>query len=240
MIVLVAFYYTCLTPLFFPVQRVGVHGSLPHTDLNAIKSLIIKHTRRGFFGFYDRFLEQELLSLPWIQFATVQRVWPDFVEVRLKEYELLALLLDSPPQWIDDRARLIPQNRHLTLENHAVQEMMAADLPHFVGPRSRVHEMVQHYKLLQVYLKPLGLNIKKWILAENGSWEANLDNNLVLVLGKSDLERRFKHFTQAYSNLLKNKLSELAYVDLRYKKGLALGWRSGAQPEQLQLVGEHR
>lgn len=218
---LLGFYYLCLTPFVFPIKRVGVAGELRQTAVQDLKKTVLEHTKRGFFGFYDRFLERDLLRHPWIHSVSVKRIWPDAVEIKLTEHAIFASYLDK---------ELIDTHGTLLLREVVGNDLTKLTLPQFVGPRNKISEMTQKYKRVSEFLERFDLKIQRWVLTEDGSWEANLNNGIIIILGKSEIEQRLHRFELAYPKILRNHLSDLAYVDLRYKRGLALGWKSGAKP----------
>ena len=64
-------------------------------------------------------------------------------------------------------------------------------------------------------------------LDERGAWELQLDNGVTLRLGRQHIDQRFDRFMQAASRVVAARAAEIAYVDLRYSSGFAIGWRPG-------------
>ncbi|MCE1709205.1 cell division protein FtsQ/DivIB, partial [Enterobacter hormaechei] len=56
------------------------------------------------------------------------------------------------------------------------------------------------------------------------SWQLILDNDIRLELGNRVETERMRRFVELYPVLLKNTEKRVAYVDLRYDSGAAVGW----------------
>ncbi len=63
-------------------------------------------------------------------------------------------------------------------------------------------------------------------LDERGAWEFVLDNGVRLRLGRLQVDERFDRFMAAAARIVASRADEIAYVDLRYATGFAIGWKS--------------
>jgi cell division protein FtsQ len=79
-------------------------------------------------------------------------------------------------------------------------------------------------------------------LDERGAWELSLDNGVALRLGRSKMDERFERFMGTAARVVTARAAEIAYVDLRYANGFAIGWRAAKAGQQPPVVepGEHR
>ncbi len=69
-----------------------------------------------------------------------------------------------------------------------------------------------------------GLRVAALQLRENQAWELSLTNGIQLQLGKRDMEKRLLRFCRAYPTVFADKPEQLARVDLRYARGMAVQW----------------
>jgi cell division protein FtsQ len=53
-----------------------------------------------------------------------------------------------------------------------------------------------------------------------------LSNGVVLRLGQANVDARFERFMATGSRVLANRAQEIAYIDLRYASGFAVGLRT--------------
>lgn len=71
------------------------------------------------------------------------------------------------------------------------------------------------YKLLGVNLTP------------RHAWELTLDGNIQLFVGRSDIALRLQRFIDAFPVI--EPRERVAYVDLRYDTGMAVGWKKSEE-----------
>lgn len=167
-------------------------------------------------------MRQELEQMPWIAHAEVRRVWPDQVTIRLEEQLPVA-------RW-GDEALLSNQGQAFTPRELANYE----HLPQLFGPQRAQQQVMQQYQALSQMLRPLGFSVRLE-LRERGSW--------FLTTGASGSARassccwdattwwkRCASFIAIYDKTLKEQITNIASVDLRYANGLAVGWREPAAP----------
>lgn len=63
-------------------------------------------------------------------------------------------------------------------------------------------------------------------LAQRGSWRFRLDNGMQVILGTHEKKQRLHRFVKAYNQSLKKDQASIAYVDMRYTTGMAVGWKA--------------
>lgn len=84
--------------------------------------------------------------------------------------------------------------------------------------------MQQYWSLTQV-LRPLGHSIAQLELRARGSWFVTTSEGLELLLGRDEILEKMRRFTSIYELELKQRINQVARVDLRYANGLAIAWR---------------
>jgi cell division protein FtsQ len=201
----------------FPLKALDVQGELKSISEQDIKSLVLPFLPEGFFWVNVQAIQQHVKELPWVETADVRRVWPDRISVQVKEKIAQARwgekgVLSTEGDVFYPKALTIP-----------------SALPRFDGPDKQAKEVLQQYFTLLELLGPLGLRIQGLVLSPEGSWQAVLDNGITLVLGKTALSERTHRFVLAYQSRLQPESGRIAYVDLRYTNGFAIGWKTGAE-----------
>jgi len=175
----------------------------------------------SFFNIDLAGMRTELEQMPWIAHAEVRRVWPDQVVIRLEEQLPVA-------RW-GDEALLNNQGQAFTPRELANYE----HLPQLFGPQRAQQQVMQQYQVLSQMLRPLGFSIARLELRERGSWflttgAGNAGPGLELLLGRDHLVEKMRRFIAIYEKTLKEQITNIARVDLRYNNGLAVGWREQA------------
>ena len=84
-------------------------------------------------------------------------------------------------------------------------------------------------------LADAGLTLERLELDERGAWLLTLGGGQEVRLGRRDIDERLYRFFDVVAPALAADLKRVAYVDLRYTNGFAVGWREGP-PENLAAV----
>lgn len=201
----------CTRICYKPIEVVSLAEKLQYADPALVKAAVEDEVKRGFFGVRLNFMRDELLQVPWIVGAQVQRKWPNTVLLHVQERQPLALWGDNGV--VDTTGKLFfPPTR---------SSLVLPALPKFSGDKSRLLEMVDTYLRVLAKIKPIGLAVQRLIIMPDSGWQAMLDNDVTIILGQSELEERLTRFVLAYgdpkSGLRNDKVQT---VDLRYTNGL--------------------
>jgi cell division protein FtsQ len=78
---------------------------------------------------------------------------------------------------------------------------------------------------MQRLLNTNGQKITLLSLSERFAWQAQLNNQVLLKLGRQEYINRLQRYIDVYP-LLQQQEKSVSYVDLRYDTGLAVGWGS--------------
>ncbi|MGC1729876.1 MAG: cell division protein FtsQ/DivIB, partial [Steroidobacteraceae bacterium] len=69
-------------------------------------------------------------------------------------------------------------------------------------------------------------------LDARGAWEFDLADGVTVRLGRRQVDERFEKFMNAALKLVTQRGEDIAYVDMRYTNGFAIGWRGAlAHPQ---------
>lgn len=198
---------------FVPIEVVTLTDKVQYADPQAIKAAVSPYLSAGFFGLEVGKIRSELKTVPWIADASVQRCWPNSVQIKIFERHPIAVWQGKGI--VDTEGKLFFPT---SLAN-------VTDLPEFVGDQNSVDDMLDKYLLLLSTLKPIGLAVNKLELMPDHGWRAMLDNGITLIMGQTELEERLTRFVWAYNSLQNGAegLQKIKVVDLRYTNGLSVG-----------------
>ena len=210
-----------------PITKISVQGDLSYISQQAVQQRIGPYLAASFFTIDLAGMRSELEQMPWIAHAEVRRVWPDQVTIRLEEQLPVA-------RW-GDEALLNNQGHAFTPRELANYE----HLPQLFGPQRAQQQVMQQYQALSQMLRPLGFSIARLELRERGSWflttgAGSSGPGIELLLGRDRLVEKMRRFIAIYEKTLKEQITNIASVDLRYANGLAVGWREPAAPTAAQ------
>ena len=196
----------------YPITTIKVAASYQHVTHKELETVLAKYLKASFFSLPVNQLQNELNSITWVDSAYVERVWPDTLKIKL---------IEKKPVGIWKNALMTEQG---TLFNAGA---IPTDLnvPTLKGPEGQQLEVLQVYEKLSKILSAYGINASGLHLRDNQSWVLILGNGVKIYLGKKELEARLLRFCKAYPAVFAEKSDQLASVDLRYPRGMAVQWK---------------
>ncbi len=159
-------------------------------------------------------IEQELRALPWLQQATLERQWPDRVQVTVIEQTPLAFW--NRDAFINSRGEVFGPSE------------LDFDLPRLAGPDGRAEDVMAHYLRFSQMFSTMGHSIDALTLASRGSWTLTLDNGIEVRLGQRNILQRARRVARVLAVTKdQQQASDIAALDARYQYGVAVAWKSG-------------
>lgn len=198
----------------FPLKTVEIRSPLHLVEEAEIQASVLPFFDKGFFWLDVQAVQACLKQIPWVQTADIRRVWPDRLLVSVQEKTAQA-------KW-GEKGVLSTDGVIFYPEVATIPEK----LPQFDGPTSEALVMQQHYFALLEQLGAVGLTIQSLNLSLNGALKIMLDNGISIILGKNAMNERMARFVLAYQGSLQAQSQRIAYVDLRYTNGFAIGWKA--------------
>ncbi len=155
-------------------------------------------------------------TLPWVEAVSVQRAWPSGLNVLVYEQTAAARwgergLLNTRGELFDSDERHIPP-----------------ELARLEGPEGKESVVAQRYLAAEGRLAQAGLRLTALRLDARGAWEFDLANGVTVRLGRRQVDERFEKFMSTALKLVTQRGDDIAYVDMRYTNGFAIGWRGAA------------
>jgi cell division protein FtsQ len=214
----VGVFFSARVALDKPVRTVAVEGRFQRVQpLDVEKAVRQRVGRQGLVSVDLDAVGQAVRRIPWVDRVSVARSWPSGLHVFVVEQVPVARwgesgLLNTRGEVFVHDARHIP-----------------SELPELVGPPGSEAGMTTRYLAVQARLEEAGMRLSQLRLDERGAWEFVLDNGVRLRLGRLQVDERFDRFMAAAARIVASRAAEIAYVDLRYATGFAIGWRSGGK-----------
>lgn len=193
-----------------PVRTVKMENALQRVNERDVREVLARHLQDGFFGIDVQEIKLALESEPWIESATVTRVWPDAVSVRIREEVAIA-------RWGEEG--LLNQYGE-TFVPESLEEQQS--LPRLSGPDGLQHRVMEQYQVFNQMLATSGLRIHELDLSERGSWMLRLDTGVVVTIGRSDVRERLQRFITLHDRHLYSQMNEIEALDLRYHNGISV------------------
>ena len=196
------------------VLSVRVAGDLSHTSHSELETVVAEHITASLYRVNVAAIRQAVLALPWVKDVSVRRAWPDSLHLAVIEREPIA-------RWPQGGLVEVTGEVFFPESNKAF-----AHLPLLEGPPGTTLQLLETYWTLQRSLRSVGWDVTHLVLNRRGSWSAELDHQIVLVLGQAPSGEAVEMFVTAFETVLASRIEELVQADLRYTNGFAVRWRS--------------
>ena len=206
-----AIYYTVHLPHLFPIQSVRL-SSAPEKVVAEQVLQVVRHEVRGNFFTVDiDRVRRSVESLPWVRNVSIRREFPNRLVMKLEEHQALA-------HWNNG-----------ALVNRQGEVFVASDeqvLPSFSGSEETSLEVTQRYAQFNQQLAAVDLTVTQIALSARHAWHLKLSNEMILELGRDNIEQRLARFVSVYPYSLAKMQGGVRYVDLRYPNGFAVSIKS--------------
>ena len=200
-----------------PNQRVIVTGRLQRVSALDVEKIVRSRLAGGGLVSVDlEDISRGLRTLPWVDRAAVQRSWPRGLKIEIVEQSAVA-------RW--NNAGLLNARGELFLSE---SRFVPPELPQLAGPAHSEQEVTARYLAAQGHLTEVGLRLAALELDARGAWNLTLDSGVMVRLGRQQFDERFERFVLAAAKLVSQRATDIAYVDMRYSNGFAVGWKGGA------------
>lgn len=199
---------------------IKITGDTTHSSASIIKNSIFDDLNGNFYSMHLVNTQKAFESMSWVKKASVKRVYPNMIEVKLGEYKPMAVWGARENMQLLDESGIIFEA--------STEEDEFESLPQLIGSEDQAKLMLDMYAQVSGVLAPLKNNLKVLELTDRGSWIATLDSGTHIELGRGtsiDVMSRVTKFaitTEKMLTKLNKKSTDFHYVDLRHSDGYAL------------------
>ncbi|MBV6549731.1 cell division protein FtsQ/DivIB [Acinetobacter soli] len=197
---------------------VGTRSGIEQSQLEQHIRPIIKE------NYFTSDLEQirdKALEISWVDRVVVSRAWPNSIRVRIMPRHPIArwgtgrLLSDSGDVYAEAE-----------LKNHP-------NLPMLHGPITQSKAMMRRYNEINQLFQPVNLRLTELYLTERMTWFMQFDSGLRIIVDQDQTMSKLQRLSHLAQTDLKPVWSKISAIDLRYRNGLSLQWKTGAPPKIL-------
>ena len=210
---------------YFTLRGVAIEAAeghpLHHVSAPLLRAAVTRHVRGNFFAVDLDAVRVTFETVPWVRRASVRRVWPDRLVVRIEEHRAAAL-------WQGDERddRLVNSQGEVFTAN--VGDVEDEALPAFSGPAGQSSTMLALYRALLPVLRAQDMDVEQLALSTRGSWRVLLDSGATLELGRgteAEVLARTQRFVRTLPQVFERWRAPLEYADLRHADGYAVRLR---------------
>lgn len=196
-----------------PIRNVEVKSEFIRITEQQIQDIVAKNDLGGFFDTDVGAVTESMRQLPWLQMVTVRRVWPDTLQLEIRERKAIAYWNNSALLTADGTVFSPEKTTYPT------------GLAKLSGPDGSAKSVLKNYINLKADLKSIGLNISELTLDKRRAWIVRLADGTTLDLGRKKINDRIQRFIGIYNDYLVSRKNEIDVVDLRYTNGFAIRWK---------------
>ncbi|MCH8501288.1 MAG: cell division protein FtsQ/DivIB [Aliidiomarina sp.] len=197
-----------------PLTGMIIQGERRYISDEDVRQAILNGEVGSFFTADVDELRFRLEALPWVYSASIRKEWPQRLRVYLVEQEPFAV-------W-NDEAFINQQGQVFAAEVNELAEV----LPHLLGPADAAAEVITQYQRISEILRIYQTRVTRLELSERFAVSAWLENGIEIRLGREARLERVQRFMDLYPVIAAEEPDKaIAYADLRYDTGIAIGWK---------------
>ena len=197
-------------------RTLEISGELQHVQADAVRDVLAPHIARGFAAIDMRAAREAVESLPWVADAAVRRQWPGTLVVELREEVPVATWFGTS---------LMNAEGEVFVDGAAGY---SGRLPDVGGPRGTQRDMIERFAEIRARADATGLDPQRLLRTDRRAERFWLSNGVEVRLGRRDVDARLQRFLETAWPALRTRSEEIAYVDMRYTNGFAVGWKAAS------------
>lgn len=197
-----------------PLENVQVHSKFSQVQADQLHAMIQPHFGEDLFSINLQQVQQKINALDWVKTSELRRVWPDTLKLHVEERVPVAMW-----QGNDGNLGVVTADGHIVFDSEYSNDA----LPNFIGSADSVDELIAAYELLTKELVAYADTIDMVQKSAFGSWSADVNGSPV-HFGREISKDRINRLVATYEKSLRSRWADVAYIDLRYSSGVAVGW----------------
>lgn len=199
-------HYVSQLPVF-KLSNVQLTSAPQQVDLTQLNQVVKRTMGSSFFTIDLEQTRRSFEQLPWVRKVSVRRHFPWGLEVTLEEHVPMARWNDSA--LVNTYGEVFEGQSKLTL-------------PDFSGSPETSEQVSKMYVVLSRQLGTIQRSIVQINLSPRFAWQLQLDNGLLVELGREHMQERMARFVAVYPYSLATMTRKVKNVDLRYQNGFAV------------------
>lgn len=205
-----------------PISSVRIAGEFVNVSRDSLEKVVNGFLPSGFLRVDVEAIRRAAARLPWVRRVSVRRIWPDSLHIAVVERVAVAY-------WNDD-AYLEADGSRFVPDKRSPDDGFAR----LTGPEGAEKKVLEKYEQLARVLGPLKTPVRKLSLDRRGAWQVELGSGLVLELGRAENLDAMAPYIASLPKILGERYGDADQIDLRYRNGFAVRWRTPANPEEEQ------
>ena len=200
-----------------PIKYVRTEGVFQYLSKDEIKTALQPLVTTGFFDADMQTIHQAVSELTWVDTVTVKRVWPDAIDIKIREKKPYV-------RW-GQQSLVSARGEIITPKN--IDPFMT--LPILQGPEQQQLKTLEIMKGVNTALADQSMKMAEFTINDRWSWKIKLTTGLEILLGRNEQLKKLQRFLKTLEVLGQEQVEKMAIVDLRYPNGYAVSWKPGTE-----------
>lgn len=212
----------------FPVRSVRFEGPFRHVTREQLERATLDAVRANFFLVDLGAVQQRVEALPWVQQASVRRLFPNAIAISFTEQQLAARW--GADAWLNADGEVV----------HVSGDNLPSDLPRLDGPDGTSAQVFEEFHEFRERLAALNLQLVGLALSARRSWRLDLQppegaRPFTIVVDRERPLPRLERFVRVYRAAFAREedRNRVRQVDLRYTNGFAVQWYPAGSPARI-------
>ncbi len=206
-----------------PLSQLMIEGDQTYVTATQVREAVLSVGELKSFMLQDvDSIQRSIEALPWVKHVAVRKQWPDTLKVHITEYRASAI-------W-NGQKLLTPSGE---VFDGAPSDVADKSLISLHGTPGSAEEVLATSRELEKKLRKIGLSIQALSLNKRRSWRIVTRDGVRIELGRTARQERLARLVALYPRISAQDKT-IAYVDLRYDTGAAVGWKSETGPANSQ------
>jgi cell division protein FtsQ len=201
----------------WPIRYVRTEGIFQYLSKEEIKAALMPLVTASIFDADMQKIHSTVTKLPWVKNATVERVWPDAIDIKVHERKAYV-------RW--GQKGLLTEYGELFTPNNVDQFQSLLLLE---GPKQQEAKTLEIMKGVKTALEDQALELAEFKVNDREAWGIKLKTGLEILLGRTGQLKKLQRFLDTLPILGQEKIAAMQVVDLRYPNGYAVSWKPGIE-----------
>ena len=198
-----------------PIKYVRTEGVFQYLSKDEVKAVLQPLVMTGFFDTDMQAIHTAVSTLPWVDTVTVKRIWPDAIDIKVREKKPYA-------RW--GANSLITEQGVIFTPNNTGQFQ---NLTAVTGPELQQVKVLEIMKGIKIALADQSMQLAEFNVSDRWAWKIKLATGLEILLGRTEQLKKLQRFLKTLTVLKQEHVDAMAIVDLRYPNGYAVSWKPG-------------
>jgi cell division protein FtsQ len=196
----------------WPIRWLDIDGAFERVSAERVRASLTPLLEGSFFTVDTHSMRDDISAMPWVSAVTVQKSWPDTIQVTIHEHAPVI-------HWIDGYLLDASGQRFMVPSADEIR-----GLPWLEGPQGQLDLLFENWKKFDDKLVLIGQQVERLTLDPRGSWSAHLSGGTEVRLGKGDIFKNLDMLVSTWAGLMQGQAVPPISVDLRYTNGFAVLW----------------